>query len=133
MPLVTKLAINGFISSLLCVAALLAGCQSNNAGEGSGTGILRAGLPPSAQVVAEGTAQLTYTPEEPGQIYLYDMNRDRVVGRFNMRAGQRLALDGATGRATIDGNEVRVTPPRKNPGSYQIYYLRDPGPATRPA
>jgi murein L,D-transpeptidase YcbB/YkuD len=111
----------------LCVlgAALVVGCQSSGQRNSDGSGILRAGLPPSAQVVTEGSGQLTYTPEEAGQVYLYDVNQDRVIGRFQMRRGQRLAMDGVSGRATIDGNEVRIAETKKN-GNYQVYFLADP-------
>ena len=102
-------------------SALLTGCASGNR-SGDGGGILRAGLPPSATVVAEGSTQLTYTPEEPGQVYLYDMNQDRVIGRFYMRRGQRFAMDGIAGRATVDGNEVRIGETKKN-GKYQVYFV----------
>ena len=111
----------GSITLFVVGSALLAGCASGNR-SGDGTGILRAGLPPSATVVAEGSTQLTYTPEEPGQVYLYDVNQDRVIGRFHMRRGQRFAMDGVAGRATIDGNEVRIGETKKN-GKYQVYFL----------
>jgi len=114
-----------WLSGTVIGAAFLLGCESSGQRSGDGSGILRAGLPPSAQVVTEGSGQLTYTPEEPGQIYLYDAKTDRVIGRFQMRRGQRLAMDGASGRATIDGNEVRVAETKKE-GTYQIYFLRDP-------
>lgn len=108
--------------ALIFGATLVVGCQSSGQRSGDGSGILRAGLPPAATVVAEGSTQLTYTPEEPGRVYLYDMNLDRVMGNFHLRRGQRFALDGVAGRATIDGNEVRIGETRKN-GSYQVYFL----------
>ncbi|MDQ3439886.1 MAG: hypothetical protein M3478_06000 [Planctomycetota bacterium] len=113
--------------TLACVlgSALSIGCQSSGQRDGEGTGILRAGLPPGATVVAEGSTQLTYTPEEPGQVYLYNMTQDRVLGRFHLRRGQRFAMDGVSGRATIDGNEVRIAETKKN-GSYQVYFLPAP-------
>ena len=111
----------------LCVlgTALTVGCESSGRKSGDGSGILRAGLPPSATVVTEGAGQITYTPEEAGQVYLYDMTQERVIGRFQMRRGQRLAMDGVAGRATIDGNEVRIGDTKKN-GNYQVYFLGDP-------
>lgn len=113
-------------SGLLLAAPLIvgllvtAGCQSSRRdGEG---GLLRAGLPPSAERVAEGGRQLTFTPEEHGQVYIYDLNQDRVVGRYALRRGQRLAVDAAAGRATLDGNEVAVGDVRSG-GSFEIYFL----------
>jgi len=114
-------------TTLACVlgGAVLVGCQSSGQSNGEGTGILRAGLPPAATVVAEGSTQLTYTPEEPGSVMLYDVGQDRVIGRFHMRRGQRFAMDGVSGRATIDGNEVRIGETKKN-GNYQVYFLPSP-------
>lgn len=113
--------LSGLTASFLG-AALFLGCQSSNR-SGEGTGILRAGLPPGAEVMTEGTTQVTFTPEEDGRVYLYDVKEDRVVGRYFMRRGQRLAMDALSGRATIDGNEVRVAPTNKE-SSYQIYFER---------
>ena len=99
---------------------VVAGCQSSGGGDGGG--ILKAGLPPDAQVVSEGSGQLTFVPEEAGRVFLYDVNADRVVGRYEMRRSQRLAVDAAAGRATLDGNEVAVGE-IKPAGSYRIYFL----------
>ena len=106
-------------------SALLVGCQSSGQRDGEGGGILRAGVPPSATVVAEGSTQLTYTPEEPGQIFLYNVTTDRVIGRFYMRRGQRFAMDGVANRATIDGNEVRIAETKKN-ATYQVFFTPSP-------
>ena len=108
----------------ILVLALLIGCDSSGRKDGEG-GILRAGIPPEAKQVAEGPNQLTYTPEEPGQVYLYDVNNDRVIGRFHLRRGQRFAMDGVAGRATIDGNEVRIAETKKG-ANYQVYFLPAP-------
>ena len=70
----------------------------------------------------KGSGHLTYTPEEQGRVFLYDVNQDRVVGRYEMRRGQRLAVDAAAGRATLDGNEVSVGE-LKAGGSYRIYFM----------
>ena len=80
------------------------GCRSS----GNGGGMLRPGFPPSAERVLGGSGQLTYVPEEEGRIFLYDVDQDRVVGRYEMRRGPRLAVDAAAGRATINGSEVSV-------------------------
>ena len=116
-----------FGTAVACVLglAVATGCQSSGQRSGEGGGILRAGIPPAATVVAEGSTQLTYTPEEPGQIFLYNMTEDRVIGRFYMRRGQRFAMDGVAGRATIDGNEVRIAETKKN-GSYQVFFIPAP-------
>lgn len=115
--------LTGIASMFILGTVLMVGCQSSRRG-GEGTGILRSGIPPAATQVAEGPTQLTYTPEEPGQVYLYDVNQDRVIGRFHLRRGQRFAMDGIAGRATIDGNEVRIGETKK--GNYQIFFLPAP-------
>ncbi len=114
-----------WLPGVVLSAAMVFGCESSGGRDGGSGGILRAGLPPSAKVVTEGQGQLTYTPEENGRIFVYDVNNDSVIGRFQMRRGQRLAMDGVSGRSTIDGNEVRVGKTKKD-GSYQIYFLPDP-------
>lgn len=113
--------LTGSASLFVLGSTLMVGCASGG-NSGGGAGILRAGLPPSAKVVAEGATQLTYTPEEPGQVYLYNVDQDRVIGRFYMRRGQRFAMDGISGRATLDGNEVRIGETKKN-GNYQVYFV----------
>jgi hypothetical protein len=114
-------------TALACVLglAVATGCQSSGQSSGEGTGILRAGIAPAATVVAEGSTQLTYTPEEPGQVSIYSVTEDRVIGRYYMRRGQRFAMDGTSGRATIDGNEVRIAETKKN-GSYQVFFVPAP-------
>lgn len=56
----------------------------------------------------EGAGQLVYTPEQPGRLYLYDANNAAIVEAFQVRKGQRFAVDAAPGRATLEGNEVSV-------------------------
>ena len=117
-----------FVVLSVCVlGTLLAGCKASVGSPSSknGTGILRAGLPPSAKMVSEGPSQLTYTPEEPGTIYLYNVTQDRKLGQFQVRRGQRFAMDGVAGRATLDGNELRIAETKKN-DTYQIYFQPDP-------
>lgn len=109
------------LASAFLSLSVTAGCQSSGGGEGGG-GMPKAGLPPSAERVAEGSGQLTYTAEEQGRVFLYDVNQDRVVGRYEMRRGQRLAVDAAAGRATLDGNEVSVGE-LKAGGSYRVYFI----------
>ena len=105
---------------------LFIGCEASvgTAKSKGGSGILMAGLPPSAKMVSEGTSQLTYTPEEHGTVFLYDITQDRNIGRFTVRRGQRFAMDGVNGRATLDGNELRIGETKKN-DSYRIYFVPD--------
>ena len=108
-----------FVVATMMVAA--AGCQSSRSGDG---GVLRAGIPPKAQRVQEGSGQLVYTPEQPGRVFLYDVNNDQVVERYQVRKGQRFAVDAAAGRATLEGNEVSVGK-LKQGTTYRIFFLPD--------
>ena len=116
------------IGLTVCVlsVAFFAGCEASvgTAKSKEGTGILLSGLPPTAKMVSEGTSQLTYTPEEHGTVFLYDVTQDRNIGQFTVRRGQRFAMDGLNGRATLDGNELRIGETKKN-NSYRIYFLPD--------
>ncbi|MGB7160324.1 MAG: hypothetical protein WBD40_19810 [Tepidisphaeraceae bacterium] len=113
----------GSVTCLLIGAALFIGCGASRGGKDD-EAFLRAGLPPTAQVVQEGTGRLMYTPDENGRVYLYDATSDRLIGRFRVRRGQRLAFDPATGRATIAGDEVRIGETTKD-ATYQIYFVRE--------
>lgn len=115
-----SISVVSLVASALLSLGVIAGCQSSGGGDGGG--MLRAGIPPEAQRVSEGSGQMTYTSEEPGRVFLYDVNQDRVVGRYELRRGQRLAVDAGAGRATVDGNEVLVGK-LKGGGTYRIYFL----------
>ena len=104
-----------------CGILVTAGCSSD--GRGTGNGFLRAGLPPGAVEVKAGTDAIIYSPDERGRVFIYDVARDRVTGRYHMRPGQRLAVDATSGRATIDGNEVQVGE-LSGGSTYRVYFLR---------
>jgi hypothetical protein len=108
---------------ILASLSLAPGCQSS--GNGDGTGVLRTGIPPMAEQVQEGTGQLVYTPEEPGRLYQYDAKNEAIVDVFQVRRGQRFAVDPAAGRATLEGNEVSVGKLGKG-NKYQIFFLPTP-------
>lgn len=105
-------------AAVLIAAMLLTnGCT----GDGGG-GILEAGLPPQAIAVEEGQDQLVYVANQPGRLYLYDATDDDVVGVFNVRPGQRFAVDVRANRATLAGNEVSVAKLRSR-HTYRIYLM----------
>jgi hypothetical protein len=106
--------------TILASLSLAQGCRSS--GDGGGTGVLRTGIPPRAEKVQEGTGQLVYTAEEPGRLYLYDTNKEAIVEAFQVRRGQRFAVDSAVGRATLEGNEVSVGKLLKG-NKYQLFFL----------
>lgn len=108
----------GFCAIFVFGVVITAGCSPG--GRGSGNGFLRAGLPPDAVEVTAGANEIVFSPAEPGRVFIYDVARDRVAGRYHMRRGQRLAVDVRSGRATIDGNEVRVGD--LSGGTYRVYF-----------
>lgn len=109
------------VLSLTLIGAWAAGCESSGNG---GSGVLRAGIPPKAEMIREGSDQIVYTPDRAGRIYLYDVTRDQMVDRYQVRANQRFAVDARAGRATLEGNEVSVGKLRGG-DQYAIYFLPD--------
>ncbi len=91
---------------------------------------LRAGIPPSAQQVAQGTGSLEFEASSMGQLYLYDLDANRLIGTFFLRPGQSFVV-GSSGRATIDGNEVRVDARLFPARSYIGYFVAGAGPAAQ--
>jgi hypothetical protein len=120
-------------AAMILVGMTLApGCgSSGNGGDtgrgtGHGTGVLRTGIPPRAEKVQEGTGRLVYTPSQPGRLYLYDANNEAIVEAFQVRTGQRFAVDSAAGRATLEGNEVAVGKLHKG-DKYQLFFVPGAG------
>lgn len=125
--------------AILSLSLLSLACESNGSTQtitadetapGTPRRNLRAGVPPQAQEVAQGTGSISYIASENGQLYLYDANMNRVIGTYNLRPGQELIL-AETGRAAIDGNEVTVRGELRGSRSYIAYFL--PLPEARPA
>ena len=112
---------------ILASLSIAPGCKSSDTSgsTGGGTGVLRTGIPPRAEKVQEGRGQLVFTPEQPGRLYLYDANREAIVEAFQVRQGQRFAVDAEAGRATLEGNEVSVGKLSKG-STYQIFFLPSP-------
>src|SRR5688572_27134136 len=93
----------------------VAGCASNRDPVS-----LRSGIPPKAQQVGGGTDEVDYTATERGRMYLYDASENKLVGTYEVRPGQRFAVDGKAGRATLDGNEITITDMKKG-SRYEVY------------
>ena len=118
---------------LLCSLSLLAlaGCESTGTNDDLAAADatpatpprnLRAGVPPQAQQVSEGKGSLSYIATESGQVYLYDLHANRLVGNYNLRPGQELILS-ESGRATLDGNEVALNGEVSRSRTYIAYFL----------
>lgn len=116
---------------------LLAGCNADGSASASDDetaakasarepGInLRVGVPPSATEVSRGTGKVEYTPSESGTVVLYDLTTNQTVGQYYVRPGQTLAVDGASGRAVVSGNEVRVNETLSTTRTYIVYFQED--------
>ena len=111
-------------------SCLIAGCQTGSGGDEVDESAelttpdvpLRAGVHPDAVEETRGTGSVVYVADEPGQVFLYDLNDQRTVKQFYMSGGERLAVDGRSGRVTINGNEQAVTGLRAN-RTYVVYLL----------
>lgn len=103
---------------------LAVGCESS--GNSNRNGVLRSGIPPRAMSVQEGSGQMVYSADQAGRIYLYNSSTDQVVERYEIRKGQRFAVDAGLGRATLDSNEVSVGK-LKTGATYKIYFLPENG------
>ena len=99
---------------VLVLGALAAGCQSDS-------GMLRAGIPPKASMVVEGKPSVAYTATADGRLYVYDASDNKVDGRYEIKNGQRFAVDAQAGRATLAGNEV-VIENLNGFHNYQLYF-----------
>jgi len=110
---------NRMIAGALIISSLVfaIGCESSGS-----NGVLRAGIPPKALSVQEGSGQIVYTADQAGRIYLYNSSTDQVVERYQIRKGQRFAVDADSGRASLDSNEVSIGKLRKG-ATYKIYFL----------
>ncbi len=110
---------NQRIAGVLVISSLFfaVGCESSG-----DKGVLRSGIPPRAMSVQEGSGQIVYSADQPGRIYLYNVSDDQVVERYQIRKGQRFAVDARLGRATLDSNEVSVGKLKKG-ATYSIYFL----------
>ena len=118
------------LSALAGCGLLVAGCATNASADDEAEAQvmkepptnLMLGLPPGVEEEARGTGTLTYEAADHGQVYLYDLNANAVVGNFYMREGQRLIVSGADGRASLDGNAVSLSS-KLSPSRTYIAYL----------
>ena len=123
MRSINRMSVTASYALTLGLALALAGggaCSSSPRAESD----LRSGLPPQAERVTSGSGGGTFTPDAPGRVFVYDAREQRVVGRYQVRSGQRLAVDGRSGRATIDGNEVRAGD-LDGGREYEVYFRPD--------
>ncbi len=110
--------------ALVAIAAttLIVGCETggnSDAAEESASARkpelnIRAGVPTEAQEMTQGTGSLSYTADQSGTLYLYDLNDQSVIKTLHVSEGDRILVSGSSGRATLNGNEVTTTGVRAN-------------------
>jgi len=89
----------GLISGALNVGAIsLIGCAPER----------HEAIPASANQVAEGGHQLSYTAPHDGMVYLYDHNDGKLLYSGIMKKGQKFEIDaGMPNRVTLDGKVLQ--------------------------
>ena len=73
-----------------------AGCESDR----------MSNIPPSATVSSSGNMQLTFTAPQPGTVWVYDVNNDRIVYSGSVAPNQSVVVDPTTNQITVDGRVV---------------------------
>src|SRR4051794_7496945 len=99
--------------NLPLLLALLAGCASTSA---------PAGVPGGARLVAETPAPLSFIAPEPGTVYLHDRAGDKVLFEARVDPGQRVGVDTATGRLTVDGRPAKDAPTITAEHAYTLFF-----------
>jgi len=69
----------------------------------------RTAIPAGAQSVASGNRELMYTPDRRGTIYVYDTDHDKMVYSTPVQSGDRLQVNAADNRITLNGRTVSET------------------------
>jgi hypothetical protein len=95
---------------LLVALLVLAGCNST----------APPGLPGGAVLIGEGDRRLSIAAPDNGTLYVRDLPADTVVYEGPVNKGQRIDLDAAAGRLTIDGRAVQAKPLRPD-GTFQLF------------
>jgi hypothetical protein len=78
-------------------------------------------LPGGAVIVAEGSGPLVFTAVDKGTVYVRDVSANRILYQSPIEKGQRIEVDPAANRVTLDGRPVDTAAPLHPTGNYQIY------------
>jgi hypothetical protein len=84
------------IPTCVLATALFFGCQTDRVNN----------IPPSAMLASSGNAQLTYTAQSDGTVWVYDVNNDRIDYSGPLMANQSIVVDSTTRQITVDGRIV---------------------------
>jgi hypothetical protein len=79
------------------------------------------GLPGGAAIVAEGSGPLAFTALDKGTAFVRDASADRILYQSPIEKGQRIEVDPAANRVTLDGRPVDMAARLRPGGSYQIF------------
>jgi len=63
-------------------------------------------IPTDATLMTEGQKSLAFRATEPGTVYVYNRNDNKMVYSGEMERGQSLSIDPEIDRMTIDGRTV---------------------------
>jgi hypothetical protein len=96
---------------LVILALLLPSCNSS----------APTGLPGGAALIREGAGALSVAAPDNGTVYVRDLPADEIVYEATVTNGQRIDLDPAAGRLTIDGQPVKTKHLRPD-GTFQIFF-----------
>ena len=63
-------------------------------------------VPRSAELLREGSGELSARASSDGKVYLYDVNDGRVVWSGNVQRGELITIDPENDRAAVEGKVV---------------------------
>ena len=79
------------------------------------------GLPGGAALIREGVGALSVTAPDNGTLYVRDLPADRIVYEGAVTKGQRIDLDPAAGRLTVDGQPLKTKNIRAD-ATFQVFF-----------
>src|SRR5678815_1494683 len=89
---------------LMVVLALVGGCASERHHD----------IPSDARLVSEGNRILSYQFEQPGTVYIYDRDTERMVYSGKVERGDAVRVDPEKNRITLNDRIVRDEDLRSN-------------------
>jgi hypothetical protein len=92
--------------------AVFAGCEQDRVSN----------IPASATLYTSGNAQLAYTAVADGQVWVYDVNNDRIDYSGPIGANQSITVDPDSRKVTLDGRIVSDKS-MSSGAQHRIYFL----------
>jgi len=99
----------------MLVLILLGGCASDRHHD----------IPADARLVSEGDKTLSYSFEQPGTVYIFDRNTDKMVYSGKVERGQMIRVDPDKDRIMLDDKVVRDEDMKAN-DTRRIFFEPDP-------